>query len=110
MLGTIQFSNYDGSNIGLFHQDASKYFFGVTLDRYLVFFGDWMNNSISYAHKSDVDSPVLLLKDSLTPIAKGLELVTPNKQPTSELLEIIDTLGIHSSFVDRLSSFGGYLV
>ena len=91
MVGVIQFSDYNGNNKGDFVQVPSSYLFGITLDSYVVFFGDWDANTISYAHKLDPDSPALIIKSNLTAIVDGMELVSPDKQAPGK--DLVHTLG-----------------
>lgn len=82
VMGTIEFSDYNGANRGQFLLLPSTYLYGMTLDPFLVFFGEWQNNTIRYAHKIDAQSPTLIINDDLTVSASGMVLVYPDRQPT----------------------------
>ena len=85
--GSIEYSNYDGTNRQTLAQ-IDSYIFGLTLDPYLIFFSEWGNNSIRYIHKLDDQSPVLVINDELTSSAKGLVLIHPNRQPAGKFGEM----------------------
>ena len=83
-LSNIQYSNYSGLNRGVLIQLPSSYIFGISLDSFLVFFGDWGNNTIRYLHRLDDQSPVLVINDNLTTNAGEIVMVYPDKQPAGE--------------------------
>lgn len=82
--GTIQYSGYTSSVVGTFYTDTSAYLFGISLDRYIVYFSDWNSNTVNYMHKFNPDGPVLQLKDNSTALANGLEVVEDNRQPSGK--------------------------
>ena len=79
-MGLIEYSNYDGTGRTTLVR-ISSYVFALTLDPFLIFFGEWSNNTIRYVHKLDNMSPILIINDDLMSSAKGLVLVHPNRQP-----------------------------
>ena len=80
-MGKIESSDYNGNNRITLYENPNSYFFGIAQDDYLLFFGDWRNNTVSYTHKLDEESPVLVIKSNLTARANGMEVVYPGKQP-----------------------------
>ncbi len=77
-LDRIEHSNYDGTNRvtligGLDHP------FSLTIEGNLVFWSDWSDNSIRFAHKS-LNLGTAVLRDFLRVRPYGIAAVTPDRQ------------------------------
>lgn len=100
VLSNIQYSNYTGENRGILIQVPFSYLFGISLDSFLIFFGEWGNNTLRYLHKLDDQSPVLIINDNLTTISGEIVLVSPDKQPRGEFSLYLCTLYINFTYTE----------